>query len=295
MKALIKTPVIVALSLAMLTATSCKKRDTAVADQDLPEAPNTESSSDNSKADEMQTHVYTVVHTEVSNVEEQSFKTDGVTVPGDDCASVYVSLDTITYNAAQYIYVDSLIIDYGYGNNCNWGERKKEGKIIVTKNLKMSTPTSMTTVQLDSFYVDGYRLKGTATLENKGFNLNELTLKVTVNGGQIISPDKSQVSSFSTDRTIKIEYYPTKVFMKMYGTNNGVNHLGQSYTATVLESEPLFFVYGCKYPQKGIVTITSTIAGGSTLKVDFSGGTGGCDNLAVVTLNGTKYKQTLGF
>ena len=292
MKALFKTPMIVALSLAIVTATSCKKRDAAVADTDLPEAPNTESSADNSKSDELQTHVYTVVHTEVSNVEEQSFKTDGVTVPGDNCASIYTSFDSIVVGQNKILWVDTMIIDYGYGNNCTWGDRKKEGKIQITKNSKMSAAGCVTTVVLDSFYVDGYRVKGTFTLENKGINLNELTLKALVSNGQIISPDKSQVSSFSTDRTIIVQYFPTKVFMNVYGTNNGVNHLGQSYTATVLKEESLFFVYGCKYPQKGVATIAT---GGASLKVDFSGGNGACDNIAVVTLNGTKYKQTLGF
>ena len=126
---LFQTPVLVAFSLVVITATSCKKREASVADEDLPEATQTESSADNSKADEMQTHVYTVVHTEVSNVEEQSFKT-GSNLPADPCAIVTTSYDTITYNSLQYIYVDSLVIDYGQAGGCTWGGRTKKGKII---------------------------------------------------------------------------------------------------------------------------------------------------------------------
>jgi hypothetical protein len=68
--------------------------------------------------------------------------------------------------------------------------------------------------------------------------------------------------------------------------------LGQSYSATVTAAQALMFIDDCKYPHKGIVTITST--GSPTLEVNFAGGNGACDNLAVVKINGTKYKQTLG-
>ena len=271
--------------------TSCKKREASVADEDLPEATQTESSADNSKADEMQTHVYTVVHTEVSNVEEQSFKT-GSNLPADPCAIVTTSYDTITYNSLQYIYVDSLVIDYGQAGGCTWGGRTKKGKIILTKNLKMSTVGSVMNLEFQDFYVDGNKVEGIATLENKGYANLQLTMHSTFYNGKITSPDLSKVSTFETDRTITITPGNNRIITNIYGTQSGVNHLGLAYSAVVTSDRALMFIDDCKYPHKGIVTITST--GSPTLEVNFAGGNGECDNLAVVKINGTKYKQTLG-
>jgi hypothetical protein len=292
MNTLFKTSILVTLSLFVLTTTSCKKRDASVADEDLPEATSTESSADNSQADEMQTHVYTVVHTEVSNVEEQSFKTGGTVISPDGCASVYTSFDTITYNSLQYIYLDSMIIDYGQAG-CAWGGRTRTGRIILTKNLKMSTVGCVMNVDLDGLVIDGYKVEGFATLENKGYANLELTMHTTFTNGKVTSPDLSKIATFETDRTFKIIPGNNRIITNVYGTQTGVNHLGQSYTATVDAAKSLMFVDDCKYPQKGVVTITST--GKPTLEVDFAGGNGACDNIAVVKINGTKYKQTLGF
>ena len=288
---LFQTPVLVAFSLVVITATSCKKREASVADEDLPEATQTESSADNSKADEMQTHVYTVVHTEVSNVEEQSFKT-GSNLPADPCAIVTTSYDTITYNSLQYIYVDSLVIDYGQAGGCTWGGRTKKGKIILTKNLKMSPVGSVMNLEFQDFYVDGNKVEGIATLENKGYANLQLTMHSTFYNGKITSPDLSKVSTFETDRTITITPGNNRIITNIYGTQSGVNHLGLAYSAVVTSDRALMFIDDCKYPHKGIVTITST--GSPTLEVNFAGGNGECDNLAVVKINGTKYKQTLG-
>jgi len=288
---LFQTPVLVAFSLVVITATSCKKREASVADEDLPEATQTESSADNSKADEMQTHVYTVVHTEVSNVEEQSFKT-GSNLPADPCAIVTTSYDTITYNSLQYIYVDSLVIDYGQAGGCTWGGRTKKGKIILTKNLKMSTVGSVMNLEFQDFYVDGNKVEGIATLENKGYANLQLTMHSTFYNGKITSPDLSKVSTFETDRTITITPGNNRIITNIYGTQSGVNHLGLAYSAVVTSDRALMFIDDCKYPHKGIVTITST--GSPTLEVNFAGGNGECDNLEDVKINGTKYKQTLG-
>ena len=287
---LFQTPVLVAFSLVVITATSCKKREASVADEDLPEATQTESSADNSKADEMQTHVYTVVHTEVCNVEEQSFKT-GSNLPADSCAKVTPSYDTITYNSLQYIYVDSLVIDYGQAGGCTWGGRTKKGKIILTKNFKMSTVGSVMNLEFQDFYVDGNKVEGTATLENKGYANLQLTMHSTFNG-KITSPDLSKVSNFETDRTITITPGNNRIITNIYGKQSGTNHLGLAYSAEVTADRALMFIDDCKYPHKGIVTITST--GSPILEVNFAGGNGACDNLAVVKINGTKYKQTLG-
>lgn len=292
MNKLFRTLVLVSLSLVVITTASCKKRETTVADEDLPEAPQTESSADNSQADEMQTHVYTVVHTEVSNVEEQSFKTGGSQLPSDACASRYISWDSIVLNSIKHKYVDTMIIDYKQGEGCTWGGRTKKGRIIITKNYKMSYVGSVMTAVLDSFYVDGYRVKGTATLENQGYANFELTLHTTLKNGKIISPDNKS-ASFTTDRYYKISPGNNRTILQVFGTSGGVNHLGANYSAIVAPDNSLMFIDDCKYPHQGIITITSTDS--PTLEVDFEGGTGACDNLAVVKINGTRYKQIFGW
>jgi hypothetical protein len=289
MNKLFKNSILVALSLGVMATSSCKKRDASVADEDLPEAPQTESSTDNSQADEMQTHVYTVVHTEVSNVEEQSFKTGGSTLPADACASVYTSFEK---NNLNQDYADTLIIDYGVAGGCTWGGRTKKGKMIIAKTNKMSAIGSVMTVTFEDFYIDGYKVEGKAILENKGYANLELTLRSTFQNGKITSPDNSKIATFYTDRTYKISPGNNRIITNVYGTSSGVNHIGESYVATVTSDQALMFIDDCKYPHKGIVTITSS--GKPTLEVDFAGGNGACDNLAVIKINGTKYKQTLG-
>ena len=237
----------------------------------------------------MYTHVYTVVHTEVSNVEEQSFKMEGSTIDPDPNVTPYWHKDSIVVGPNKYYYIDTMIIDFGTTGS-TWAGKTKKGKIRITKDKQLITPTCITKVELINFYIDGKLVEGTATLENKGLSGNELTLQADVVGGKITNTDQT-FATWDATRTVLIQYFPTNVYATVSGNSTGCNHLGTTYSSTISDSDKLKFVHGCKYPLKGVVTLTET--GKPNAVVNFGGGTGGCDNIAVVTVNGVKFKITL--
>ncbi|MFM7022192.1 MAG: hypothetical protein ACKOXB_04380 [Flavobacteriales bacterium] len=282
MKITTPSSLLLASALMLTLSYSCTK-DREIDYEDLPEATNVESSDDNETSDEMYTHVYTVVHTEVSNVEDQAFKTgisSGATP--DACANITYEVDS-TNKLNKYL--KKMTIDYGT-TGCTWDGRVRKGKIIITKQGKIATPGTITTVTLEDFYIDGYRVEGTATLENKGFTSGKYSMKYDVVGGKVTAPDNTS-STWATSRTF--DFYLSNGSFKiiMSGTCSGINHKGVAYSVTT--TKDLLAEFGCKYIKSGTLVIKST--GKPDITVDY--GDGECDNKATVIVNGTKYKKTL--
>ncbi len=268
-------------SALMLTLTYSCKQDRDVAYDDLPAASDVESSDDNTTSDAAYTQVYTVVHTEVSNVEDQSFKTDGGPSP-DPCANITYEVDS-TDKFKKFL--KKMTIDYG-NSGCTWDGKVKKGKILITKTGKLATAGSITTVTLENFYIDGARVEGTATIENKGFASGYYSIKFDVTGGKI-KATTGDTATWESHRTMDMYLSPGSIKTLMRGTSSGVNHKGIAYSVTT--TEDLVTEFGCAYVKKGGLKITAT--GKPDINIDFGDGT--CDNKATITINGVKYKKSL--
>ncbi|MCX6180739.1 MAG: hypothetical protein NT150_02260 [Bacteroidetes bacterium] len=279
MKVKTTSSLMLASALMMTLTYSCKK-DREVAYDDLPEATSVESSDDNSTSDEMYTHVYTVVHTEVSNVEDQSFKTNNGP-EHDPCANFTYEVDSTN---KLNKFVKKMTIDYGTAG-CIWEGRVRKGKIIITKTGKIKVNGTVTSIALENFSIDGNKIEGLATMENKGFSAF-YSFKLDVTGGKITTLD-GDVSTWETHRVLDTYIGAGTIKTYMRGTSSGVNHKGVAYSVTT--TEDLLTEYGCEYIKKGVLKIVTD--GKPDVNIDFGDGT--CDNKATIIINGVKYKKTL--
>jgi hypothetical protein len=268
-------------SALMLTLTYSCQKDREVAYDDLPTATEVESSDDNTTSDAAYTQVYTVVHTEVSNVEDQSFKMENGPTP-DPCANISYEVDSTDKSNK---FLKKMTIDYG-NSGCSWDEKVRKGKIIVTKTGKLAATGSVTTVTLENFYIDDVRVEGVATIENKGFSGGFYSIKFDVTGAKIKTLG-GDTATWESHRTMDMYLGSGTLKTLVRGSSSGVNHKGVAYS--VITTEDLTFEFGCAYAKKGGLKITAT--GKPDINVDF--GDGACDNKATITISGVKYKKNL--
>ncbi len=282
MKAYTTSTLMLAATLMLTLSYSCKK-DREVPYEDLPEATAVESSDDNATSDAMYTQVYTVVHTEVSNVEDQSFKTDVAAGPSPDPSPQKITEMDSTNKLNKY--VKKMTIDYGT-NGSIWNGRVRKGKIIIEKQGKIGAKGTTTTVKFENFYIDNNRLEGIVTLTNNGFSTGFYSFNFDVAGAKIHSASGDS-SSWETHRSMDVYLSSGSIKTLMRGSSSGVNRKGLAYTVTT--TEDLLTEYGCAYVKQGGLKISST--GKPDINIDFGDGT--CDNKATITVNGIKYKKTL--
>lgn len=194
-----------------------------------------------------------------------------------------------------------LTIDFGATNClCNDGKNRR-GKIIISYTGHYRDSGSTHTISFDNYFVNDYKVLGTKTVKNLGHNSsNQLVYSVDVNGS-IINPS-GQTMSWTSQRTrtwvageatsgilgiIDDEY-------DIRGSANGTSFAGTSFTATI--TSPLHVKFNCFVTNPGSSLITSGTfdlvpSGKATRTFDF--GSGACDNLATVTINGNTYNITL--
>jgi len=265
---------VMASALMVALGYSCNK-DRVVPYEELPAATAVESAQDNKTSDAMYTHVYTVVHTEVSNVEDQALKMENA-LDADPCAVKTIEVDSVD---KAHRFVKKLTIDYGTAG-CTWDGRVRKGRIIIVKQGLLKTTGTKCYISFDNFYIDGCRVEGNATYETG------LTFKFDLTGGRLTTPD-NKVLVYETHRTMDVTFVGGVFKTYTSGTASGTNHLGESYTVTT--TKPVLFEYGCDYAKEGALLITCT--GKPDITIDYGDGT--CDDKSVITIGGTKYKNTL--
>jgi hypothetical protein len=189
-----------------------------------------------------------------------------------------------------------LTIDFGATNClCNDGKNRR-GKIIISYQGAYRDSGSTHTISFDNYFVNDYKVLGTKTVKNLGHNSsNQLVYSVDVNGS-IINPS-GQTMSWTSQRTrtwVAGETTPG-VLNDEYditGSANGTSFAGTSFTMAI--TSPLHVKLACFSTYKSLIvsgTFDLVPSGKATRTFDF--GSGACDNLATVTINGNTYNITL--
>lgn len=190
---------------------------------------------------------------------------------------------SVEYPADSTYWPRTVTIDYGEG--CEGPkDRVRSGKIIIVVNRHFLHPEYTRSVTFDNFYVDGYKVEGTKTVSNEGFNENQnMYFSVSLEDGKVTSPEgdvhtkeynkiREFVSGIETPRFRADDEY------MITGTATGINRDMITYTRTIIE--PLHVAFTCKWILSGSVEIAAE--GKETAILDYGDGT--CDAIASVTI-----------
>jgi len=264
-----KLAIIVMMSLA-ISLTSCKK------DQDS--AGDTSSASDDALAES--------IFNNVSNIADEAYseksapyksETGGRLLLGD---CVEITLDT---NSMPH----SLIIDFGDENClCNDG-RYRRGKIIVGFTGRYRRPGTVISHSFDEYYVNDSKVDGSKVVTNMGFNdSGNMHYNIDVVGIIYLAQGGTLSWNSSLDREWVEGLYTHTLWDDVYhitGSSDGIRANGHTWEREIVS--PLRKELSCRHIVSGTIEIKPD---NKPLRIlDY--GTGECDNIATVLINGVTY------
>ena len=250
---------------------SCKKDDEVT-------APDTTVAEDDSFAE--------AIFDEVSVMADEAYelKTNGSRSVDDNI--VFGGCVTITLDTSVMPRV--LTIDFGEENCLCLDGKYRRGKIIVTFNGRYRHPGTVITHGFEGYYVNDHNIDGTKVVTNMGFN-NEGHVYFTIevvgiihlanNGGTISwnsSRQREWIQGFETPNRWDDIYLLT-------GDADGVKANGMTWESEI--TNPLRLELACRFIVSGTVELRPENRPVRIL--DY--GSGECDNIATVTINGEVY------
>lgn len=220
-------------------------------------------------------------------------KTDTL-VPVPHCFTV-----TITRASATVLFPAHVVIDFGTAGCPGPDGHLRRGKIIIDYTNRLILPGASASVRLDGFYVDSVKVEGTLTVTNASANSTRI-FKVDVTGAKLTRPNGNYTEWTSHKTITQIEGFNTPDFprddvFKIEGSSNGHARRGNlvvGWESTI--TEPLIKRFTCQWVVKGkirTVRVNSTVNSPWVAVLDF--GAGGCDDQAIVTINGVPHQITL--
>lgn len=182
------------------------------------------------------------------------------------------------------VFPRTITIDFGTTNCLCHDGNYRRGKIMVSHTDRYFVPGSVKTITFDNYFENDNQVLGTKTITNNGRNeANNLSWTKVVDGTIIFATGETKHWTANSTREwiegdgslIRID----DVFL-LTGLSTITRISGETFTHTILT--PLRKEMSCHNIVSGIVEITSPEKPTRTL--DY--GTGECDNLATVTVNG---------
>ena len=208
----------------------------------------------------------------------KSAEAKSLLTPGDSCPQVTVD------HPETGIWPKAITIDYGSGCT-GFYDNTRAGKILILVTGPRSEAGSTRTVTFDNYYFNGIKVEGTKVLENMGLNSNNnFVVSVKLTGGKLTLPDGKTIERSFDHQREWIAGFLTKNLWDdqclITGTLTGKNVEGISYIRTI--TTPVKWERVCRFPVSGILDIERE--GKDPVILDY--GSGQCDNLATVTING---------
>lgn len=207
---------------------------------------------------------------------------------------------SITLLNAPARFPMKIVIDFGPGCLGRDGHTRS-GKIITEYSGRLTEPGKSATTRFDGFKFDSISVQGTHKITNTtaaGSNQRQFTIDVT--DAKLLKPN-GNYSTWSGTRVItQIEgngtpLYPLDDIFKVTGSSHGqIKHGDLVYTWRSEITEPLIKKFTCHWISKGTVKVRrETLASNSQWVATLDYGTGDCDFLATLTINGTSHQIQL--
>lgn len=184
----------------------------------------------------------------------------------------------------------TMIINYSNGINCSDGKIRK-GKIIATVyNYWQHSIEDSMQVELVNFIVDSVKINGSLVIKNtensdstQKFSLNISNCKFDFENGKFFQINSSKTINWISGFNTITDFLDDNFLID--GKSNGINRNQVGFEAKIISSLKYSSqCYSGKITQ-GIIEITPQDA--TKRIVDF--GSGVCDNIANITINGTSF------
>jgi hypothetical protein len=288
-----KKTIITSLALATMSAvlifSSCKKKEAEDSD--------TSAAEDHTQAE---TH-----SNDVENIGEQASYGNMTTyrLGGQTQENIYTTCATLTFDTLNHSNNDTLIVNFATG--CTGADGRTRSGIlqyIYTPGMHYRDSGNVINVSSTNYVVDGSSVNIISkTIKNLGHITNgNLTWNITANIS--ITKANGKTISWTTNKTKVLlagerpNHQPidwAHAQIAVYGTANGTSANGESFTASVAQATWLVRNFNCTGYRKYFVAgeLDFTPGNKPTRYINF--GTGNCDNLATVTINGHVYNITL--
>ncbi|MFM7022191.1 MAG: hypothetical protein ACKOXB_04375 [Flavobacteriales bacterium] len=267
------------LALILTMANSCKK---PVAYEDLPEV-STDVDTTLRNAEEVNAQfqqLFTAVHTEVSNVEDQAFKTGG-SYPSNPNAVVTTEIDSTD---KKNKFAKKVTIDFPFAyKDTKYKGHTFYGTIVVTKNGRMDKKGTIATISVLDLLLDNKFIGGTLALENLGFVNGVYKLKLDLTNNGIYS----YVNNVQIHHTMDVSVDNKVYRVALSGTQSFSYVISGSVTTEI--TSPLIYTTDCNYIKQGAkkVTTSSWLSDQATT-TDYGDGT--CDDKSTVIVGPETYK-----
>ncbi len=211
---------------------------------------------------------------------------------------------TITHTNPASFFPVQVVVDFGTTGCTRPSDgHTRKGKIITIYTNRLIVPGAVATTTFDGFYLDTIKVEGTLTISNtspSATNILARQFTVDVTNGKLSTPDGNYVNWNSHKIITQTEglstpLYPMDDVFQVEGTANGLSKNGNmlvAWQSTI--TKPLIKEFGCRWITEGkvkIIRASSNTAASWIGYLDY--GTGNCDNLATVTINGVSYQITL--
>ncbi|MFM6976612.1 MAG: hypothetical protein ACKOW2_07165 [Sphingobacteriaceae bacterium] len=288
MKKLSYTLFMLAGMAALTTISSCKKNtDLLLTD--------TETVNDNLQLDEAISDTFT----EITSLSSQEITLNDV--PGADQSVVTNSLSSNTSgtlsNSCRTVTISPLgdswpkTVTIDFGNGCDDGGKIRTGKIIAVYSGRLKQAGSSITVTFENFSINGNSITGTKTIVNNGLNgSGNYTFTITVSHTRTSATG----TVFTLNSTKTIEWKegiststPFDDVFSFTGSDSGIDAKGRAFSTLIIE--PLVRKVACRFFVSGSIQIN--VGDRPQMLLDY--GTGECDALATLTVNGVSKQISL--
>lgn len=262
-----KTNVLLLLASAALIFSSCKRES-----RDLSAAE------DGGTAQVMFDDLDAVV-TDAAKDESGMFKTGGANEIMGHCVTVTADWT----NGNQYEFPVTITLDFGTTNCTGHDGRDRRGKVIATFTGPYRDSGTVVTITTDQYFVQDHQVEGQKLITNTGRNAdNHWVFTVVVTNGKITDPN-GDVITWESNRTNEwIEGDTTLAILDdvylIDGTGSGVSRNGNNFTVQITQTLEIHF--DCRWVEAGEITLTPDGLDPRVLNY----GSGGCDNMATLTI-----------
>jgi hypothetical protein len=216
--------------------------------------------------------------------EDADYEIETASIRGGTCP-------TVTFASPKGTFPNTITVDYGTTGCAGPKGRIRKGIITINVSADKKTVGATRILNFTNFSVDDVKIEGTRTWTFAGKNAaGQPTWTRTMTNGKMTYLD-GRVTTWSANHTVTmIEGFDTDIHsdnkLSITGGSTGVNHKGNTYTATI--TTPIIRTFTCKWPLAGIRSID---VNGKSRSIDYSYSattSGDCDNEAMITLaNGT--------
>ncbi len=211
---------------------------------------------------------------------------------------------TVTRQNPPDLFPVRIVMDFGNNGCVGPDGHFRKGKIITEYSNRLLVPGAVAVTVFDGFYFDSTKVEGTHKITNistvsstnvpvdRKFKVNIINAKLTKPNGNFIEWTSEKVI---TQLEGLATAAPVDDIFKIEGGSTGRVKRGQllvGWQSNIIE--PLVKRFNCRWIVRGVIkTVRLNATTNSPWVAVLNFGSGNCDNLAVVTINGVSYQITL--